>query len=68
MSVYVQTNQVIAIPNAAAYAVSAADTGKIHKCPRQLSWITLKNPGIQMWKIIYFTLTIELIFYSFYLI
>ena len=34
MSVYVQTNQIVNIPNAAAYAVSMTDTGKVHICPQ----------------------------------
>ena len=34
MAVYVQTNQVVNIPNQPAYNVLESDTGKIHSCPQ----------------------------------
>ena len=34
MATYLQTNQIVLVPNAAAYAISAIDTGKIFVLPQ----------------------------------
>src|SRR5205809_1092406 len=47
MSVYVQTNQIVSLPAAATYAISANDTGKLHVLAAQAAGcvITLPTPA-----------------------
>jgi len=45
MSVYVQTNQTVLIPNGTPYAVLASDTGKIHLLPLQTAACAISLPA-----------------------
>jgi len=47
MANYVQTNQIVLVPNQTAYAVSAADSGKIFNCPQTtvIGIITITLPA-----------------------